>query len=606
MKNKIKTFLSVAAFLAILFQPVLAFADISSDSITYLKAAGQTPWVTMALVSALANNIASDHLTSCANDPLAYAKAILAITALGNNPSTFGNVDYVSYLKSYYSNSQIGQPEMLMDDSFGILALRAAGLVSSSTEIAETKSYLLAKQNTDGGWGYNVGVASDTNSTAIITISLIEAGVSSDNAAISKALAYLAATQNNDGGWGWAEGNESDADSTSWVVWAIRKVGQSPALWQKGSTNPIAFIESLKNSDGSFGRTLGNKTANLMATQDAVIALSEKTLPLGYFQSSNQPGTPAETGKYLFRIEGSQGPICSKKLDGITAYDLLVAGQAACNYTFVGNRTWGTFFLDSINGINNEFPAYWMYLIDNISTSDGLEQYQLKDGDNVLIYFDSDTNSPAYPDYDRPLRIVTSKDSPEPEETVTLTVEYFNQTWQPAAGARVFGADQDYLTDNNGQVSLALPDGYYTLYAEKANYIRSNQQVIAVGNGVSQGVSLKADIDQGGRGRLAGESIIFEVTPGQLDFGKIQPGKTSTQNVSLNNSGTVNLQISASVSGDSVFINNLQVDGKAWGNFSTDLVTLETKSESVSLTIPTSYVGLGIKTGELIFWAQAQ
>jgi len=597
----------VACSLAILIQPVLVAADVSSDSVTYLKASGQTPWVTMALAAASASDIASNHLKSSNNTPLDYAKTILAVTALNQNPYTFGNVDYVSQLKNFYADGQIGDAQMLMDDSFGILGLSAAGLAASSQEISQTKSYLLTKQNTDGGWGYNVGVISDTNSTAIITISLIEAGVSSDNAAISKALAYLALAQNGDGGWGWAAGNESDVDSTSWVVWAIRKVGQSPALWQKGGNNPIAYIQSLKNNDGSFGRTAANKTANLMATQDAVIALSEKTLPLSHFSGSGQENQQTETGDYLLRIEGPQGAICDKYFSsGATAYDLLVSGQSVCNYTFTGNRDWGTFFLDSIAGIGNNNPAYWMYLINNQTTNDGLEQYQLKIGDEILIYYDPDTSSPAYPDFDRATRITVNDNQPESGQTVTATVEYYNQGWQPLAQATVFGADQEYQTDAQGQITLTLPDGYYTLYAQKSNYIRSNQQVVAVGSGVSQNIGLQVEVDQGGRGQIAGDSIIFEVTPSQLSFGKLQPGKSASQTVTLNNAGTVNLKITSSVSGDSVFLSGLQVGSKIWSSYSLDLASLTNQAETVSLTIPSNYIGSGIKTGELIFWAQAQ
>jgi hypothetical protein len=562
----------------------------------------------MALVASAATNISSDHLKSCGSGALDYAKTILAITALNQNPATFGNVNYVGQLKNFYQAGQIGDPAMLMDDSFGILALSAAGLAPSTIEINETKNYLISKQNSDGGWGYNVGLESDTNSTAIIVISLVEAGLSPSDSVIDNALGYLGSAQNSDGGWGWAKGNNSDTDSTSWVVWAIRKVSQSPALWQKGNNNPISFITSLKNSDGSFGRTASSPTGNLMATQDAVIALSEKTLPLAHFSasSSDQDQGNSQAGQYLLRIEGPSGAICNKYLDGTTAYDLLVAGQSVCNYTFTGNRDWGTFFLDSINGINNNFPAYWMYLIDNQTTSDGLEQYNLKAGDQVLIYYDPDTNAPAFPDYDRPLRISASKIDPEPNETITVTVEAYNNGWQPLADATVFGADKDYQTNSQGQATLALGAGYYTIYAEKSQYIRSNQQVIMVGDGVSQGVGLQIEIDQGGRGRIEGESIIFEITPSQLNFGKVRPGQAATQNVTLNNGGTVNLTITAALSGDSVFTNNLKIDSANWQTYSHDLSAGDNTQEEVSLTVPTSYIGSGIKTGELIFWAQTQ
>jgi len=155
-------------------------------------------------------------------------------------------------------------------------------------------------------------------------------------------------------------------------------------------------------------------------------------------------------------------------------------------------------------------------------------------------------------------------------------------------------------------VTLALPAGYYTLFAEKPNFIRSNQTVVACGNGVSQGVGLEVEVDQGGRGQIAGEAIIFEITPSQLDFGKIKPGTSAVQTVSLSNGGTVNLVISAAVSGDLIFTNNLQIGGNNWPDYSSVLTSQNSRQEEVRLSLPANYIGFGIKTGELIFWAQAQ
>ncbi|MFA6215822.1 MAG: prenyltransferase/squalene oxidase repeat-containing protein [Patescibacteria group bacterium] len=607
MKNKIITILLAAAVVLSVFQPAIVSADISQDSITYLKQSSQAPWVTMALVAAGASDIASDYLKSTDNTPLDYAKTILAVSALGQNPADFGNIDYVAALKGFYQNSQIGDSQMLMDDSFGILALSSAGQSLTGTEIVGAKNYLLSKQNPDGGWGYNIGIDSDTNSTAIVTIALLEAGVNASNSTVTNALSYLTSAQNADGGFGWAADNSSDANSTSWVVWAIRKAGQNPEQWVKGNNNPISYISARQNADGSFGRTETNAGANLLATQDAVLALSGRTLPLAHFNAGASGDSQEPTGQYHFRIEGQTGAICDKFLNGLTAYDLLVAGSVSCHYNFAGNRTYGTFFLDSINGVAGSSPAYWMYLINNKPSDSGLEQYNLQANDEVLIYYDVDTNAPAYPDYDKPLSLTVSKNQTDPGESITVTVKYFSQSdWQPISGAIVFGGDKEYQTDVSGQVVMALPAGYYTLAAEKENYIRSNQAIISVGSGVSQNVGLQVEVDQGGRGRIGGEAIIFEVTPSQLDFGKVQPGKSASQTITLNNLGTVNLRITSSVTGDPVFTRNVSIGSSLWSGYFLNLASQESKNQDVVLAVPGNYLGFGIKTGEVIFWAQVQ
>lgn len=597
---KTKQLLIGIVVLSMAFQPAFIMADVP-EAVVYLQAQAQDPWITQALVAADATNIPTDHLSSVfegmnpAND---YAKAILALAAVGENPKTFGNIDYVAKLKTYYNNNQMGDEGLLNDDMWSILALASVGEINSN-EANMAKDFLLANQNTDGGWGYAVGAGSDSNDTAAAIIALVEAGASSSDLVITNAIAYLESTQNNDGGFGYYVGSESDTNSTSWIVWAIRKLGQSPDSWSKDSNKPLDFIKSMQNSDGSFGRTSSNAASNVMATQDAVIALSGKVLPLGYFQENG----------YLLRIEGPDSTICSKFLTGTTAYDLLVFGEIECGYTFSGNRDWGTFFLDSINDIDNNFPSYWMYLVNNNTTDNGLEQYVLQHGDEILIYYDVDTNSPAYPDFDRPLRISVNNTSPEIGENITVMVEYYNQIWLSAEGATVFGGDQNYQTDSKGEVTIPLSLGYYNLYAQKDSFIRSNQEEIFVGASVAQSVGLIVEIEQFGSFDgvgIAGEAIIFEVLPSQLNFGKIKPGNTVSQTLNISNSGTVGLIVAASMNGDAVFKENMKLDNQLWTNYSTALASDESKDVEANLSIPANYLDSGIKTGELILWAKAQ
>ena len=585
-----------------LIQPAFVFADVPA-AVTYLQGQTQSPWITMALVAAGQSSVPTDHLLSVSGTLATdYAKAVLALAAAGENPTTFGSVDYVTQLKSYHNNSQMGDAGLLNDDMWSILALASVNQVGS-IEASDAKAFLITNQNTDGGWGYNVGGDSDTNDTAAAIIALVEAGVSASDAVITNAVAYLQSVQNDDGGIGYYTGNDSDTNSTSWVVWAIRKLSQNPSSWVKNSNNPIGFLESMQNSDGSFGRTSSNTSANLLSTHDAVIALSDVTLPLGYYQE-------VQAGEYLLRIEGSVGPICNKFLTGATAYDLLVAGQDECGYTFSGNRDYGTFFLDSINDIENNFPSYWMYLVNNDSTDDGLEQYLLEPGDEILIYYDLDTNSPSWPDFDRPLRIDVDQTEIDPGQVTNVMVEYFNGIdWLPLPNAVIKVNDETKTTNASGQLPLTIyENGIYQVYADTPDYIRSEKITITVGDTVSQNIGLQVEIDQSGGdggGRIGGEAIALVVTPGQLNFGTLQPGETASQDLNLSNEGTVSLNLSATVFGNSIFTENVKINDEAWIDFSESLIAYQSKTANASLTVPSNYLASGIKSGELIIWATA-
>ena len=151
-----------------------------------------------------------------------------------------------------------------------------------------------------------------------------------------------------------------------------------------------------------------------------------------------------------------------------------------------------------------------------------------------------------------------------------------------------------------------MPDGYYAFYAEKNNFVRSDKEAVTIGDAISQNVNLTVEVDQSGGTQVAGEAIIFEVTPDNINFGKINPGSAGAQALNIENSGTVNLKVIASVTGNSLFSDNLKLDNNKCSNYSSLLAVNETKEVQANLSVPANYLQSGVKTGELIFWAQAQ
>jgi len=596
LRMKVKNFVVGLLMLTMLVQPAFVTAGVS-EAVTYLQSQVDDPWITMALVAAGQTNIPSGHLRgvsgSLATD---YSKTILAITALGQNPKTFGNIDYVAKLKTYYSNNQIGDVNLLNDDMWAILALASAG-ETNSTEVTAAKNVLLANQNTDGGWSYSVGAGSDTNDTAAAVMALVEAGLSPSSLVITNALNYLQSAQNSDGGIGYQIGSDSDSGSDSWIISALNKVGINPSSWSKNNNNPITHLNSLQDTDGGFwwveeGTSEWNNKA---MTAFAVIALSNKTYPLGYYQ----PNQDSESGAYHLRIQGSAGNICDTDVAASNALEMVENGAAQCSYTYtIENTSFGP-YLSAINSEVAQGMSGWMYFVNYVSPPIGAVDYILEEGDEVLWYYGNWGWQPT--------RLSASSSELNSGQSLTVTVEYFDgQSWLDLQGATIEGGDQEYTTNTDGQAGMDLSDGYYTLYAEKENFVRSNQEVVLVGDGVSQNVNLVVEIDQGGHGRIAGESIIFDVSPSQLDFGKIEPGHNTSQSVTLVNSGSVNLNVTSVVSGDPIFTGNIKINQENWSDYTTGLTINQNKPAEVSLEVPSDYIGSGVKSGELIFWAQAQ
>jgi hypothetical protein len=586
--NLIKLFL-----LVFLLSPIFVSADLSS-AVNYLQNQGGDAWVTQALVVAGATTPSVEYLKSVSgtqtND---YAKTILALAATGKNPNTFGNIDYVAKLKTYYDGNQFGDANLLNDDLWAILALAAVG-DKDTAEVASAKNYLIAKQNADGGWGYSLTSGSDTNDTAAAIMALIASGVSASDAAITKALSYLQTTQNADGGWGWVAGSPSDSGSDAWVIAALNKLGQNAATWKKGDNNPVAHLWSLQDSDGGFWWVApGSSDFNNKAmTAYAVIALAGKSFPVGYFDASVLP-----VGSYHLRIEGASATICDTTATGETAMDLVKNAAATCNYSFnIKDSTLGS-YLEKINDEIGSGNTGWLYLVNNLAPSVGASEYILIAGDEIVWYFGEWGAKPS--------RLKVNKNSLATGESLILTAEYYDgANWQPLVDATIKGGNQNFMTDNLGKKTITLADGIFTFSAEKAGYVRSNAQKVIVGSGIQQNVNLTVEVDQGVS--VSGEAMIFTVTPNTIDFGKLKPGETKSRDVNLRNEGTVNLSVTAKTSGDSLFTDNLQLNSQSWSSFSSQLDNGQQTVVKSSLKIPDNYLHSGVKSGELIFWARAK
>ncbi len=227
-----------------------------------------TAWAVMALqVSGAPNSRGIDSLkqvqyglaTKPATD---VERQILALVAVGQNPRTFVGVDAVAELKKRVTSTQIGSVDLLTDDIFGILALRATN-ESVSTSVVNG---LISSQNNDGGWGIYKQSQSSSDITALALISLKP--WLSESVKI-KAETYLRSLQNDDGGFATSSGVSNTA-STAWALWWINTSGGD---WSKNGHSPSDFLWSKQNGDGSWD-------ASVLVTSYALLALSGKSWPI--------------------------------------------------------------------------------------------------------------------------------------------------------------------------------------------------------------------------------------------------------------------------------------------------------------------------------------
>lgn len=600
MKSKFSLALFVIAIVNLL-SPILIGADYNqAPAQNYLLAHSDNPWSTMGLSALGTTNIPNDYLKNISGSSAINCEApILAITSLNQDPRNFGPTDYVVKLKSFYTGSQIGDPTTLNDDIFGILALISAGVPPSDTVVAGSGNFLLSHQNSDGGWSFTVGGNSDSNTTASVIMALAAAGTPSSDTHIQNALTYLKTAQNTDGGFTYdpksQSGTASDSSSTAWVLWALDALNISAASWSDSGHSPLDYLSANQTLAGYFEFQKGSAEDSFspVTTAYAVIALSGKTLPLKTIV--------AAAPTVNFRIEGSAGSVCAGQVAAATAINVIKNTFQSCGFTYNIESTGLGPYLNQINSDTAAGDTGWLYLVNDNAPAVGAADYQTQNGDNILWYF----GQSGWP----PLKLDLPA-AANSGQTVTATVQsYGNNAWSPLSGASVYFGTSTSTTAGNGTVSIAAPDGYYKVYAEKSGFIRSNSVLLKVGQPASSNVSLSANFSGG---TVAGAStspdllptIAFTVDSSSLNFGDINPGSQKTKTFIVHNTGSAGINLSASVSGDPLFTSNLLLNNKFWQNFSGDINAGQSSALTAALNVPGNFTGAsGNKTGQLVLWA---
>jgi len=142
--------------------------------------------------------------------------------------------------------------------AYRMSALRASGLETP----AET---LLARQNSDGGWGFAEGYESNPFDTALAVRALLstQAGQS---AAVENGRAYLLSRQNDDGGWGNTATGASRVTATAQALLAL---AEEKGMAGVTAARAALFLASKQNGDGGFG----DSPSSVHDTAQAVSAL---------------------------------------------------------------------------------------------------------------------------------------------------------------------------------------------------------------------------------------------------------------------------------------------------------------------------------------------
>ncbi len=168
----------------------------------------------------------------------------------------------VARLAELFDGTQIGEPGLINDDIFGVLALHQAGVPQAI--LREIVDQLRADQLPDGGWTWNTapGAIADTDMTGSVVAAFCAAGVTPGDPDLGQALGLLHGLQDPATG-GFIAPPESfgigvNADTTSWVTSGLIQCGidpQGPEWTTSQGKTPLDYLVSLQRPDGHFDWT---------------------------------------------------------------------------------------------------------------------------------------------------------------------------------------------------------------------------------------------------------------------------------------------------------------------------------------------------------------
>ena len=424
-----------------------------------------------------------------------YSRFILSMVAAGEDPRNVNGTDLVATLESFYDGTQFGDPSLLNDDFWAVMALTSAGIDKNDEKIQNATVFIKSNQNEgDHGWSWGVGADSDVDDTAAAIMTLISADESQSSTHITNGLEYMKSKQISNGGFDHGWGNSAESDS--WAIQAIVAVGQDPtsANWTKEGKNPIDDLLSFQNLDGSFNTS--NPDFIPSASSYAILALLGKPYPIFMETSTSQVYLRIEdqnstiwkgwidipqsvtieaynSGKTYDNVPGNNVLAILDKASEIASFEYQVSDQY---YPDMG------FYVESIAGHNAEGLYGWSYLINYTSPEVGMDAYEITSSDEILIYWGTFGV--------RPLKVNINPTEVAINESFTVTVTYFNESnseWIPLEGATIHINDE-FITDSEGKATIALTESkVYDIYVEKwgqtteEQFIRSDIAQVGVG-----------------------------------------------------------------------------------------------------------------------------
>jgi hypothetical protein len=240
----------------------------SADAIVALRAANRLP---AAEASRRAKALRAGARTYASSSAGAAGKVILGLVAArSGNPRCAGSLDLLKALNRQGRAGRYGNS--IYDQTLGMLAAHAlhAGPSQKSASV-------LLKARGAGGWNFNLsrsgGRADDVTATALAILAARAAGVSPRNGGLRAGLKWMRTQRTPAGGFAQGRKDRNEANSTALAVEATQAMGSR-------DTRAIRALRTLQRPGGAFQFTRNDAGSRILASNDAVVALAGRRLPV--------------------------------------------------------------------------------------------------------------------------------------------------------------------------------------------------------------------------------------------------------------------------------------------------------------------------------------
>jgi hypothetical protein len=239
----------------------------AADAVVALRAANRLPAAEAARRARALRGGAARYATTAG----ATGKTILALAAARSGSARCaGSLDLLRRLNSYGRAGRYGAT--IFDQTLGMLAVHALRAGPSARAVG-----VLLDARGAGGWNFNVsargGRADDVTSTAMAILAARAAGVPPSNGQLRAGLNWMRTQRTAAGGYALGRRDRNEANSTALAIEASRAMGRS----DRGATRAL---RTLQRSGGAFQFTRDDAGSRVLATNDAVVALSGHRLPV--------------------------------------------------------------------------------------------------------------------------------------------------------------------------------------------------------------------------------------------------------------------------------------------------------------------------------------